>query len=456
MENTNINDLLFLNELVKELAATNASNEKIEILKKYHDKDGVLFKKWMQYIYDYDIIYWVTSSNLIKLYNKEHNKTEFDSTKTIFELLDPLIERKITGHSAIFYLNDLIDHYILLNTELNKELFYKIIDKDMGVNTGIALINKAVAKTIKTFNVALAETFEKTKDSESCHYIDLNTQKWCCMQKLDGCRCITIFNERGISFWSRQGKKFYTLDNLKPYIEKLDIKNKYVLDGEVCIIDENGKESFQDIMKGITRKDYTIEKPVYILFDLIPYEDFFAKKSKETYRERFNKLKKIIDTNSTNLKIVPNQYDINQNDLSSWLKKSETNSWEGLMLRNLESQYEGKRSFNLIKYKLFKDAEYIVEDIEIGTKPFLVEGVMVEKECVAALVINHIHEGVGYKVKVGSGLSNEQRLEWYKDKTKIIGKEITVQYFEETLDENNTWSLRFPTLKFVYENGRET
>ena len=36
----------------------------------------------------------------------------------------------------------------------------------------------------------------------------------------------------------------------------------------------------------------------------------------------------------------------------------------------------------------------------------------------------------------------------------IIGKEITVQYFEETKNQKGELSLRFPTVKHVFENGR--
>jgi DNA ligase-1 len=67
------------------------------------------------------------------------------------------------------------------------------------------------------------------------------------------------------------------------------------------------------------------------------------------------------------------------------------------------------------------------------------------------LVIEH----KGNIVEVGSGLSKEQRISWYSNPQEIIGKTITVQYFEETTNKNNNMiSLRFPVLKYVYEDGR--
>ena len=59
----------------------------------------------------------------------------------------------------------------------------------------------------------------------------------------------------------------------------------------------------------------------------------------------------------------------------------------------------------------------------------------------------------GHKVKVGSGWNHEQRLQ-YKDGS-IVGKTITIQYFEETHNQEGGISLRFPTLKVVHGEKRE-
>ena len=61
-------------------------------------------------------------------------------------------------------------------------------------------------------------------------------------------------------------------------------------------------------------------------------------------------------------------------------------------------------------------------------------------------------EHKGHIVKVGSGFSQEQRIKYMS--SDIIGKTITVQYFEETNNDKGGISLRFPTVKHIYENGR--
>jgi DNA ligase-1 len=60
-------------------------------------------------------------------------------------------------------------------------------------------------------------------------------------------------------------------------------------------------------------------------------------------------------------------------------------------------------------------------------------------------------------MNVGSGLSDEERILWLKNPELILNKVITVQYFEESIDsKTGLLSLRFPTLKFVHGNNRNT
>ena len=60
------------------------------------------------------------------------------------------------------------------------------------------------------------------------------------------------------------------------------------------------------------------------------------------------------------------------------------------------------------------------------------------------------------KVSVGSGFSIDQRKYYYENPEMILGKEITVQYFEESQNQLGEYSLRFPVLKIVHGNKRDT
>jgi len=56
---------------------------------------------------------------------------------------------------------------------------------------------------------------------------------------------------------------------------------------------------------------------------------------------------------------------------------------------------------------------------------------------------------------VGSGFSQEQRRLYYKHPEQIIGKTVTVQYFEESQNQDGGYSLRFPVIKVIYETNRD-
>jgi DNA ligase-1 len=127
---------------------------------------------------------------------------------------------------------------------------------------------------------------------------------------------------------------------------------------------------------------------------------------------------------------------------------SNQEGWEGVMLRK-DVTYEGKRTKNLLKVKKFHDAEYTVVDFDIDDHEVVRDGKSVTLQLLAQVYIEH----KGHRVKVGSGFTQEQRLQ-YMDGS-IVGKIITVQYFEETKNDKGGISLRFPTMKHVHGNKRE-
>ena len=126
------------------------------------------------------------------------------------------------------------------------------------------------------------------------------------------------------------------------------------------------------------------------------------------------------------------------------------NNWEGFMLRK-DVGYEGKRSKNLLKVKKFHDAEYTVTAVDFDRMRIVKDGREEYLDMLSQVWIEH----KGYKVKVGSGFTQEQRLKYIDPTEDIIGKTITVQYFEETKNDKGGISLRFPTVKHIYENERD-
>ena len=118
-----------------------------------------------------------------------------------------------------------------------------------------------------------------------------------------------------------------------------------------------------------------------------------------------------------------------------------------------DAPYKGKRSNDILKCKKMHDEEYIVKDIETGPFRIIDKSTGLEAEIIT--MTNVIIEHKGNPVSVGSGFTIGDRQVYYNDPSKIVGKEITVQYFEESQDKHGKFSLRFPVCKTVYQNGRQ-
>ena len=237
-----------------------------------------------------------------------------------------------------------------------------------------------------------------------------------------------------------------TLDNLKTDIKALGLKNT-VLDGEVCIVDDNGDEDFAGIIKEIKRKDHTIATPFYWMFDMLDMQDFNSKTSEVTFGQRIADLNALFNTSK--LIGVLEQKIGNDQVFSEMMAESKAGGWEGLMLRK-DSTYKGKRSNEILKVKQMHDEEYIVVDLENDVHRVIVDGSEVEEEMLKNVIIEH----KGNRVHVGSGFSHEQRRHYFANPNEILGKQITVQYFEESQSKSGEYSLRFPVIKAVYDGVR--
>ena len=67
-----------------------------------------------------------------------------------------------------------------------------------------------------------------------------------------------VDENRVCTLYSRMGKELTTLNRVKESIENTGIIN-HVFDGEICLLDENGNEDFQGVMKELRRKDHQID-----------------------------------------------------------------------------------------------------------------------------------------------------------------------------------------------------
>jgi len=426
-------DLNRLQNFVDQMKATSSLNEKKVIIGTI--KNDKFITEALKYAYDPFKKYYVTPANCKK--NSEllgHPNTYGN----IFFLLDDLDNRVCTGHNAIANVN----RFVYENKQF-EDLIFSIINRNLELRASDSVINKVIPDLIPTFDVALANKF----DPKRADWNDV----WLASRKLDGVRCLTIVDIQGnVKCYSRQGNEFETLDVVREAVMQMGLRG-VVFDGEICLMDKNGDEDFPGIMKQIKRKNHTIDNPRYVMFDYLTLSEFDSKTSEMVLTSRLGRFAKVVEHIESSIYLsVLNQIVVTDDDHFAKLSaEAEELGHEGLMVRK-NVGYEGKRTQNLLKVKKFFDAEYQVVDLDFEDHRVIREGKEVVMPMLAQVWIEH----KGYKVAVGSGWNQEQRIRYQKNPSELIGKTITVQYFEETKNQQGGISLRFPTVKHVFENGR--
>jgi DNA ligase 1 len=434
------NNFDYLQLFINEMNNSSSGNHKIATLKKHADNsdendDREFLQKIFYYTYNPYKKYGVTSKNCKKNLDLLGHSNTYGS---IFTLLDDLANRVCTGHTAIANVN----RFILENKQY-ETLIYNIIDRDLKMGASTSSINTVIPECIPTFKVALANPYNVKR-------VDFQSGDWYGSRKLDGVRCICRKEMNIVTFYSRSGKEFLTLDNLANEISK--IGGDFILDGEICMVDKDGNEDFQGIMKQIRKKDHQIDNPKFFVFDYLTLEEFDDKVGTTPLTERLSNGYDILPEgiNSDMLEFLPQEQLTIEEQFTEMVKEAEEAGFEGIMVRK-NVGYEGKRSHNLLKVKKFHDAEYTVLETVNGNIRWTENGKQIERECLSSIIIEH----KGCRVSVGSGFSKEQREMYYESPQDIIGKTVTIQFFEETKNQNGGFSLRFPVLKHVYTNGRD-
>lgn len=439
--------------VIERLKNNNSATEKLKILSEYkNDKDIV---KFFQYCYDSTKLYGASSKNIVKYWQNytPNYIANFDQAFDLFELCDDLNARKYTGNAALEKIITFID----CNKEY-EDILLNFFDRNMKIGVAVTQLNKAFGNVIHVYEVPLAQTYDEKK-----HY-KYNLNDYVIQRKMDGVRVTTFiqYNKKNDSIFvktmSRNGKEYTTLENVTDELTNLYKQSPFygtntVIDGEVCLVDEDGKEDWNGIVSEVRRKDYTVENPRYVMFDILTEDEFFNIRQSMNYTIRYSNLKKFL-ANSKDTKHLTTVFSVPYTtDSFERLKVMyvDNEKWEGFIFRK-NCPFKAGRSTDLLKYKLFKDAEFVVTGTINGEKLMLNnKGIMENVNTCAALIIEY----KGYPCQVGSGLSDEQRRLWFEHPEEIIGKVINVKYKQESHNQDGSVSLQFPILKTVIGKERD-
>ena len=436
-----------LSDLQSNLKETSSLNKKRELLEEYKKSaDSDFSTKIFNYISNPHIRFYVTSENVLK--SDFNGSAENVSDDMIMHVLEMLSERNVTGNAAIELCAKLKNGLANIDESI-ANLFLNIIDKDFSCGVSTSTIESVFGLKSQdeelNFGVALANKYFDRADK-----VDFTTQDWWASRKCDGVRCIAIKKDGKVKFYSRQQKEFLTLGVLKKILENVPEDN-FALDGELCIVDLFGNEDFISIVKLVRRKDFTITNPFYQVFDKLTLNELYNGGGR-VLSERLVDLRDFCVRNNDlmekNIKMLKQTRVENMEVFNDLYDEAKSNNWEGLMIRR-DVCYEGKRTNNLLKVKDFMDAEFEVIGYEVGEMRFNENGKQVTRNVLTNVTIDY----KGNKVGVGSGFSKQERVHYAEHPEDIVGHIITVKYFEETTNQKGGASMRFPTVKCVYENS---
>jgi DNA ligase-1 len=416
------------------MAGSSSSLKKKQILLD-HSRDAFIIKA-MEYTYNPYKKFGVHKKTADK-----NSSLSADIYSDLWGMLDDLNERHITGHDAIAAVNG----FTAQLGSAERDQVFAILDGDLKMRASGTLINDVIPGTIPTFSVALAQAYEPK-------HADFEQETYYGSRKLDGVRTICRKEGNSVTFYSRAGHEFTTLGRVADEVRK--IPGNFVLDGEVCLVDDKGTEDFQGVMKQIKKKDFTMPNPAYLLFDMLSLDEFDSGglTCGAVLSSRLSRIDQALTTPGIDGRTLRKVSQVVMNDetFGELTGQAASLGWEGIMIRR-DVTYVGKRSRDLLKVKKFYDDEYVVLEAHMGPIRWVEGGREVERDCLSYVVIEH----KGHRVRVGSGFSKEQRDEYYRNPTGIIGKTVCIKYFEETRNQMGGISLRFPTVKHIYEGARD-
>lgn len=288
----------------------------------------------------------------------------------------------------------------------------KVITKTLRIGMNATSINKAFGKTfIPVFHVQLAEVYERNIEY-------LQGKEFAITEKLDGVRCMLVKYGRNVNLYARSGR---TIEGCADIIAaaKNCARNDFVLDGELTCAKKSGNamEQFRKTMAIVGSKGKKSDLQ-FNVFDYIDYKEYIEQASTLNYKKRRDKLETIVGgMNSRWVQAVPVLYmGMDTSVITPMFLDIINKGKEGLMLNVMSATYEYKRTKNLLKVKMQNVGEYKVIEIKQGTGKY--EGMA------GALVVDYN----GYKLGVGSGLSDALRKAIWLRSGDYLGRYAVVEY----------------------------
>lgn len=346
-----------------------------------------------------------------------------ESDEVPWHVLEALQTRQITGNDAKMA----IERALQQCTPAAGEVFLRIMAKDLRCGVGAKTVNGVVPRMIPQFECQLADKFEEP----------LRWPQYM-SPKLDGLRTLAIVEGDDVTFYSRNGLPFPSVQHLAPQLVLLAAGQDVVFDGE-CLAG-----GFLDSVSAIRTKGKPALDAVFHIFDRIPLSEFQRQGETVGFVHRWDLLQLNYEVftarggDTKAIRLVPHVEAHSLEEVMSYYEDLTRQGLEGVIVKKPDASYRYKRSRDWMKVKSGCFAPPTIDlDLPIIRA---VEGLGKLKGSLGALVVDYN----GKEVSVGSGtngfLTDKKREELWEMRETLPGQMLQVIAMEKTPD----GSLRHP------------
>jgi len=232
--------------------------------------------------------------------------------------------------------------------------------------------------------------------------------------KIDGCRMVAQKN----GLFTRNGKEYKSCPHISKILSPIFKEHpEWIIDGEVYSHDEKFEKIISLVKKSKPKAEDLIESEKYVKYWIF---DGIIDNKLEGFNDRYKKIKDEIHNIvgwEKYIVFVENEVAKSQDEINKKHDEYIAQGYEGVMIRVPNSEYENKRSKNLLKLKYFLDEEFEIIDV--------VEG-LGSRSGMAGKLMLKMDNGNTFGAGIRGG--EEYYKELLKDKDKLIGKLATIRY----------------------------
>ena len=250
--------------------------------------------------------------------------------------------------------------------------------------------------------------------------------------KLDGVRC--LFTAKGAV--SRANNQFMNVQHIEQALKPFFAKNPTaILDGE--LYNHGLKDDFEKIISLVKKRKPTDADRAEAA-ELVEYHIYdVASMTIANYTTRLNYINSISNFQWNHiLRRVDTKVALDFDDALKMHKKNLKLGYEGSIYRSFEGKYKGTRSWDLMKFKDFHDAEATIIGYEIGKG---------KREGTLGKFFMQDDDGNKFGCPPGKGYNYKDLANMLENIHDYIGQYATFTYFERT----KAGSYRHPHYKAI-------